>query len=497
MLDAPDEIIDALKKGYEADAGFTIGNRRRNKLTEVDGLWWAGFPHKPRVYVPDVQTLRRDIMSSMHDPPTRAHRGHRKTLEAVSRVYFWPGLTDDVLEFVRACDSCQRNKMRGGRPAGLLQPLQIPEEPWSSVSMDFITQLPRTPKGHDAILVIVDRLTKMARFVPTVTGVSAKETSELFLREVFRMFGMPKEIVTDRDPRFTGKFFKELCRLLGIKQSMSSAYHPQSDGQTERMNRVLEDMLRHYVNPRGTDWDEFLPAVEFAVNNAWQESVRAVPFFLNYGRYPRAPAGPRVQSGVPDAKDTRTRVQEALKEAKTCLQAAQSRQKKYVDERRQALAFKVGDRVLLSTKHARIPTVSSKKLLPKWMGPFKVMARVGEVAYKVQLPPTLKWHDVFHVSLLRPYVDSGRVAPPPLPEIIQGEVEYEVEEILGHRDVGTGKRTKRQYLVKWQGYGHEHNSWEPLQNLGNCEEAIQRYWAEKNTDGIGSQGPQKKRRRIA
>jgi hypothetical protein len=345
--------------------------------------------------------------------------------------------------------------------------------------MDFITQLPKTASGYDAILVVVDRLTKMAKFVPTTTDVSAKETAALFLREVFRVFGMPQELITDRDPRFTGKFFAEICRLLGVKQCLSTAYHPQSDGHTERMNRVLEDMLRHYVNPRGTDWDEFLPAVEFAVNSAWQESVRAAPFFLNYGRHPRGPAGPRVQSDVPQARDMRVRLQQALKDAKSCLSAAQSRQKAYADRHRQPLDFEVGDNVLLSTQHARLSAVGCKKLLPKWIGPFKVLARVGEVAYRLKLPPRLKWHGVFHVSLLRAYVDSGTVTPPPLPEVIEGEVEYVVESILNHRVVGGQKRPQRQYLVKWEGYGPEHNSWEPETHLVRCEEAIAEYWKER------------------
>ena len=322
VQDAPDEVIDALRKGYETDTEVSDEDHRRNKRVKSNGLWWVGIknPHKPRVYVPNVPTLRKGIVASMHDPPTCGHRGVKKTIEAVSQVYAWAGLKEDVMQHVRSCDSCQRNKIRQGKPAGLLQPLQIPEEPWVSVSMDFITQLPKTAKGFDAILVVVDRLTKMARFIPTVTPISAKETADLFLKEVFRLFGMPKEIVSDRDPRFTGKFFTELCRLLGIKQCLSTVYHPQTDGQTERMNRTLEDMLRHYVNPRGTNWDEFLPAVEFAVNSAWQESVRAQPFFLNYGRHPRGPTGPRVESGVPNARDTRIKLQEALSEAKACLQ---------------------------------------------------------------------------------------------------------------------------------------------------------------------------------
>ncbi len=415
----------------------------------------------------------------MHEPPTRAHMGFHKTLKAVSQVYQWPGMREDILQIVRECDSCQRNKSRTSKPPGLLQPLQVPKGPWESVSMDFITHLPKMATGHDAILVIVDRLTKMARFVPTDTEVDAAGTARLFLQEVFRVFGMPHELITDRDPRFTGKFFAELCKLLGVKQCLSTAYHPQSDGQTERMNRILEDMLRHYVNPRGTDWGEFIPAVEFAVNSAWQESVRSTPFFLNYGRHPRGPAGHRVQSGVPHARELRIRLQEAQKDAKACLHAAQSRQKAHAEKRRADLTFQVGDQVLLSTQHARLSIAGCKKLLPKWIGPFPVVERINEVAYRLQLPPNLKWHGVFHVSLLKPYRAGGTVQPPPFPEVIEGEVEYVVEGILKHRVVGQGKQANKQYLVKWEGYGPEHNSWEPEAHLLRCEEALKEYWHDR------------------
>ncbi len=336
-LDAPPEIIDALKAGYEADAWFASDANTR-ELTMVGGLWWNNVPGEPRVCVPAVPALRKGIIRTLHEPPMRGHMGYHKTLKAVSQVYYRPGMGADVLDVVRSCDSCQRNKSRTGKVPGLLQPLQVPEEPWASVSMDFITQLPKTASGHDAILAIVDRLTKMARFVPTTTDVGSKETAKLLLGEVFRLFCMPNEVVSDRDPRLTGKFFAELCRLLGVKQCLSTAYHPQSDGQTEWMNRILEDVLNHYVNPRGTDWDEFLPAAEFAVNRAWQESVRNTPFFLNYGRHPRGPAGPRVVSGAPHARDLRVRLQEALKDANACLLAAQSRQKAYVDNRRSGVS---------------------------------------------------------------------------------------------------------------------------------------------------------------
>jgi hypothetical protein len=173
FLDAPPEVIDALKAGYEADAWFASEDNTR-KLTQVGGLWWTGVPDKPRVYVPSMPALKKGLVRSIHGPPMRGHMGHHKTLKAVGLVYYWLGMSKDVPEHVRSCDSCQRNKGRAGKTPGLLQPLPVPEEPWASVSMDFITQLPKTAGGHDAILVIVDRLTKMARFVPTTTDVGIR-----------------------------------------------------------------------------------------------------------------------------------------------------------------------------------------------------------------------------------------------------------------------------------------------------------------------------------
>ena len=249
------------------------------------------------------------------------------------------------------------------------------------------------------------------------------------------------------------------------------------------MNRTMEDMLRHFVGPSGTDWDLHLLAVEFAINNAWQESVRNTPFFLNLHRHPRVPGQPVHVGNVPRSARVASEFQAVLSRAKASLRVAQDRQKAYADQHRRAASFSVGERVLLSTKNAQPKGVASKKLMPRWMGPFTITEVVNEVAVRLDLPVHLKWHNVFHVSLVKHYKDGGRVLPPPLPSIVDGEPMYEAEEVLSHRTSGSGKRRLVQYLIKWKGYGPQHNSWEPAPNiLEHCGELVRSYLDKQGLD---------------
>ena len=215
---------------------------------------------------------------------------------------------------------------------------------------------------------------------------------------VIEYHGIPTDIVSDRDPRFTGHFMTALLQILGTKQRLSTAFHPQTDGQTERMNRTLEDMLRHYVAPLHEDWDEHLAMAEFAINNAYQESIKTTPFRLVFNKDPRIPLSMRhTDSHVPAASDFANQMRQSMLDAKTCLEAARQRQKRYADERRRPVSFKIGDEVLLSSKNIRLLTKGSPKFLPKWLGPFTVADLCGRhdanedsiaevVAYKLALP---------------------------------------------------------------------------------------------------------------
>jgi transposase InsO family protein len=466
-------LLSEFSRAYATDPWFQDQDNL-SSLTNADGFWLLD----DKVVVPDGESLRRQILSEFHDVPYRGHLGMTKTCELVGRQFWWPSLRKDSNDYVRDCEVCQRNKPAQFKGKGLLQPLPVPEWRWESVSMDFITQLPVSRQGNDAVVVFVDRLSKMVHFAATKTSVSAEEFARIFRHEVFRLHGIPAELVSDRDPRFTSKFWVELASLLGSKLKMSTAFHPQTDGQTERVNRVLEDMLRHYVSPVQDDWDELLDCAEFAVNNAWQESIKNTPFFLNFGQHPRTPIGRSAGTQVPAANDFVTRLETALSTAKLSLRAAQDRQKSFADQSRRDVVYGVGQKILLSTQNFRLANPGSRKLLPRWVGPFQILERIGQVAYKLDMPKNLKMHNVFHVSLLKPYRSDGRVQPPPPPIELENSLEFEVERLLDHRQVkrGRSKSLKKEFLVKWLGYGPEHNTWEPESNLTHCDEILTGYW---------------------
>ena len=433
--------------------------------------------------------LKADILHECHDIPTSGHLGSAKTLELVKRQFYWNAMDKDVKEYVTTCLTCQRDKPSNQAPIGLMQPLPIPERPWSSVSMDLITQLPRTQTGYDAIFVVVCRFTKMVHYIPCVTAVSAPQLATLFFREVVKHHGMPLSIVSDRDPRFTSLFWQSLWKTWGTKLAMSTAYHPQTDGQTERANRTLEDMIRHYVGPDQTDWDEHLPALEFAYNNSKQASTNMTPFQMNNVQQPHLPLSEALKSKTdcnnPTAAERTELFHRQIQEATEHIKQAQQRQKKYADEHRRDITFKVGDHVLLSTANLRfVHKDKASKLLPKFLGPFTIVKVVSPVAYELALPPALRIHPVQHTEKLKPVQESSSFAPhrsqvplPPPPEVLEdGQVEFEVERILDRRiQKFRNGRTRTEYLVHWKGYPLYDATWEPANNLNHSQTLISEY----------------------
>ena len=465
--------IDNIKAGYEKDKWFKKEENTKD-LKKKNGLWYFGNA----IVLPDFMNMRRDVFYECHNSPYSGHFGLTKTLQNIKRSYWWPKMRERIKRWIQICDSCQKNKPYQLKTQGLLQPLKIPERPWQSVSMDLITDLPKTPRGHDAIITVVDRLTKMAHFIPCTTTVKASELAVFFRREIVRLHGTPQSIVSDRDPRFTSRFWKSLCESLKTRQNMSTPYRPQTDGQTERMNRILEEVLRHYVAPHHGDWDSHIDMCEFAINNAVNESTGYSPFYLNYGYHPLTPVSMLEPSSVPAADQLHKQMVKNIETAKKHLMAAQKRQKFYYDQGKRHVHFDEDDWVLLSTKDIPLKHVGTPKLLPRFIGPFKVEKKIGENAYRLDLPAPMRIHNVFHVSKLRKYHYDGRVQPPPIPVNINGELEYEVEKVLGHRDVKRGKKSLREYLVRWKGYDIEYDEYVPEENF-NSKEPIRKYWASR------------------
>ena len=349
--------------------------------------------------------------------------------------------------------------------------------------MDFVTGLPKSVSGLDAILVMVDKRTKMAHFAACKTTCDAEQTAQLFVHNIVRLHGMPLKILMDRGPQFTSKFTEAVLRIMGTRQALSTAYHPQTDGQTERLNAIMEDMLRHYVSADQNDWDQHLDMAEFAVNSAEHESTHKSPFELNYGFLPRTPTSLGV-SAIPTANAFVNLISKLLMEARIAMRNASIWMKRYYDKTHKFAEFKKGDWVLLNAKNLTFK-VGSPKLLPRWVGPFEIEKPIGKVAYKLHILAKWRLHDVFHVSLLAEYRRDGIVQPPPA-ELLSGELEYEVAAMLQHKDTprsAPGKFT-RQYLVMWRGSDSGHNTWEPARNLMNAAHKVREYWEQQGLTQI-------------
>ena len=287
----------------------------------------------------------------------------------------------------------------------MLQPLPIPDWKWDEIGMDFITGLPRTRSSYDSIWVVVDRLTKVARFIPVKTTYTSAQLAKIYMSKIVCLHGVPRKVVSDRGTQFTSKFWRQLHESLGTRLEFSTAFHPQTDGQTERVNQISEDMLRACALDYGSSWDDNLPYAEFSYNNSYQASLKTAPFEVLYGRKCRTllmwdEVGERQFFGPDLIRD----VEEKVKLIRDRLRIAQSRQKGYADAKHKEVTYEVGDRAYLRVSPLRgIKRFGIKgKLAPRFVGPYKILERRGEVAYQLELPESLSGvHNVFHVSQLK------------------------------------------------------------------------------------------------
>lgn len=418
----------------------------------VDGM----ILYDSRLYIPPSSPLLPEIVAAIHDD---GHEGVQRTLHRLRRDFHFPNMRRCVQDFVRECSTCQRYKSEHLHPAGLLLPLPIPTAVWADIGLDFVEALPKV-NGKSVILSVVDRFSKYCHFIPLAHPYTAESVAQAFFTDIVRLHGMPQSIVSDRDPVFTSLFWRELMRLMGTKLHMTSAFHPQSDGQTEAANRVIVMYLRCFTGDRPQQWLRWLPWAEFVYNTAYQSSLKETPFRVVYGRDPPTirsyePGETRVAAVARDMEERET----FLAEVRHRLEQAQALQKLYYDRQHRPVSYQVGDWALLRLRQrtmASLPQAQPGKLKPRFVGPYRVIELINDVAVRLELPPQARIHDVFHVGVLKKFVGAPPAAPPPLPPIQHGTVTPEPLRVQRARLA----RGVRQLLVHWRGEPPESATWE-------------------------------------
>ncbi|GJT98469.1 putative reverse transcriptase domain-containing protein [Tanacetum coccineum] len=398
------------------------GLEQQMKKKEGESLYFMDH-----IWVPLAGGMRTVVMDKVHKSKYSVYPGADKMYYDLRDMHWWPGMKRDIATYVSKCLTCSKVKVEHQRPSGLLQQTEIPEWKWDMITMDFITKLPRSKSGHDTIWVIVDKLTKSAHFLAIKEDYSTEKLAKIYVDEIVVRHGVPVLIISDRDGRFTLRCWQTVQKALGTRLDMSTAYHSQMDGQSERTIHTLEDILRACVIDFGGSWDVHLPLAEFSYNNSYHSSIGCAPFEALYRRKCRSPV---LRAEIGESSLIRPElVQETTNKVvliKEKLKAARDRQRSYADNRRKPSEFEKG------------------KLAPRYVGPFEILERIGLVAYRLRLPEELSGvHDTFHVSNLKKCLADASLHVP-LDEIKVDKTLHFVEEPVEilNREVKSLKRSK-------------------------------------------------------
>ncbi|QRV84964.1 Retrotransposable element Tf2 protein [Ceratobasidium sp. AG-Ba] len=422
-----------------------------------DLLWYEG-----QIVIPENKEIRLAILEMHHDNPIAGHQGQARTLELISRRYYWPAMKQQVNRFVETCEICQRSK--GHKQYAPQKPLPIPQKPWEDIAYDFIVKLPES-QGMDSILVVIDRFSRQAHFIPCLESTNAEGVADLFIKEVWKLHGLPKTTVSDRGPTFNSQFLKALYTKLGINPKFSTAFHPETDGITERTNQWLEGFLRSFCNYRQDDWVRWLPIAEFCHNNQVNSATGKTAFETIYGLHPRWDLVD-LEVNAPNAADTADSMQEIWDEVIASMEYHRSKEDTPKHE------YKVGDKVWLVGQNitTRRP---SKKLDNKKLGPFVISEKISSHVYRLELPKTMRTHNVFHINLLAPFTEDKdfhrRQARPPPIVTEEGEEEYEVDHVVAWEQ----RKNGLYYQIRWKGYDPIEDTMERAEKIAELPQIME------------------------
>jgi hypothetical protein len=469
LVEFDPDILDSIRKCYPDDSLFApvIKNPERYPLFQInDGLIFF----ESRLCIPSNDRISREKLLKLHHDELGNHFAVDKTRRSLMQDYYWPSIQKDVDLYTKSCVSCGRNKSSTQAPAGFLHSMPIPELRFDELALDFVGPI-ATSSGFDMILVMTDRLTDYVKLEPTLSTATAKDIAVLVYKSWYRHFGLPKAITSDRDKLFTSNFWKELHKRIKVSLRMSTSFHPETDGSSERSNKTMIEALRHYVNLRHTDWADHLVHVEAAMNNSVNATTGKTPTELVFGAPLRLFPSPRdlakPTQDVPAVSDYIQRIQDNIALARDRHAAAKTKQTTYANrKRRPDPTYKVGDKAYLETKDLRLHVKQkgrSAKFYGRYVGPFEISKVEPETSnYTLKLPAEYQIHPKVHARRIKPAHDNdptlfpGRVPPEP-PPVDAEDNQYIVDAILDHRTIGCGK--KREFLVHWEGYSDVEDSW--------------------------------------
>jgi hypothetical protein len=493
--DGAHNFPSCLKGKFEEDSFFKniLSNPSQFKNFECeDGIVYLKEFGTRLLCIPDCMIGKRKareiVITRAHS--ILAHLGPAKTTAYLRGTVWWKSLIADVRAYCESCRTCRRSKPDNQKPYGLLNPLPVPTNPWEAIGIDFVGPLPDSSNRdgtYDEITVIIDLLTGRVHLVPSRQDYRAREIAELVFSEVYRLHGLPKRIVSDRDVLFTSTFWQHLNQLLGIKLNMSSAYHPESDGSTERANRTVTQMIRSCINADQKNWVSKLPAVEFAINSARSESTGYAPFFLDTGRMPRSMIWDKpAASEYPGVRVFAQKMKAAIMAAHDAILDTRVKQTRSANRNRRPAPFAEGDMVYISTKNILFPKGRARKFVPKYIGPYLIEKDFGNNSFRVQLPSRLLQrgiHPVFHSSLMRVHVPNddrlfpGR-AENQIADFGDKGSEWAVDRILSHK----GKGRSAVFEVRWKAGDI---TWLPLDRVDGLEQ-LKLYLDAQGVQSVGA-----------